>query len=432
MWASTTSISPTASLSKKSTSSSPSRLPSTASKRKLSSAGKTLLALNGFDSVPLPKSQDVLDLAEGVVIKPAPPKEIKSYALYAQPEALEQHEDDDRGRPKDPERGKREYPVFIEADHTLYRVVENQAAVFLDHQYSTMRTFFKVYIDEPSKRVAERVESSALYNLLVDQPKPAQEPEPSKPTQATDKPEDDDDDEIDDADDLIRHLTPSTSLQPGEEHESLEGLLVMSYEKDELTIYERMQTSTRIAALPNTMSHNSASTLVHVSLVVFGALPLAYRSYIFALNYGYAQSIAASVGLTIAYGIWSHRVSAKTNQSRVVNNALLKRVLARDDAVVSVLQEGAVTKLTRAILQEYYQQRSKSGNIDEMLINGYFPETGRPVSSLEEIHLINPGELAMKLGLLVSNKSKDGAEGFADAVPLDDALISLTSSTLSH
>jgi hypothetical protein len=397
--------------------------PSTTLKQKPSHAGEMLLALNAFESVLLPKPKDVLDLAEGVIITPAPPKDIKGYTLYVQSAEKKENEDENRGhRSKVSKCNKenkkpRDYPVFMEEDFTLYRLVENQAAIFLDHQYNTFTRFFDVYIDEPSKRIAARIESSGLYNLLLDQPTPS----PSKSIKVT---LNGNDDKAND----IRHINPSVNLKLGEE--PLQNLLVMSYEDNELTFYEHMTPSTRIAALPNVMGHNSASTLVHVSLVIFGALPLAYRSYVFALNYpGFAQSIAASVALTITYGIWSHRTSARTNQSRVVTSALLHRVHARDDAVVYVLQEGAIRKTTRAILHEYYQQTFKYGHKDSTLIDETSFLANYPTLSSEQTDLINPKELAVKLGLLETKETQDGNENHLVPVPLDVALSSLNLSS---
>ncbi len=124
---------------------------------------------------------------------------------------------------------------------------------------------------------------------------------------------------------------------------------------DSVALYRRMTPSTRILALPDyyVLRHSSASTLVSASLVVFGALPLAYRSYIFSINYDWLVGsglIATSVIATITYGIVSWRWRARTSQSKTVHEALCARVGARDEAALLLLKEGAVRSVVGAIL----------------------------------------------------------------------------------
>ena len=236
---------------------------------------------------------------------------------------------------------------------------------------------------------------------------------------------------IQDNDDIVDEdkVAPITRLNPpphkldgsgDAQPEPLENILVMSYENDEMTIYTHFHPSTRIVALPYVLTHNSASTLVHVSLVVFGALPLAYRSYNFARDYpGWSQTIAASVLFTISYGIWSSRISARTNQSRVVTNALLHRVFARDDACVLVLQEGAVRQVTRAVLNAYYERWLKSGLQEAKICNDRPIPPALPCFSSKS-SLVDPVNLSAKLGLLVLDEGKNDWK----ANTLDDALSS--------
>jgi len=129
------------------------------------------------------------------------------------------------------------------------------------------------------------------------------------------------------------------------------------------TLYRRMTRSTRILALPDyyVLRHSSASTLVSVSLIVFGALPMAYRSYVFTIDYEWlidSSVIASSVIATVLYYSYAARWKARTSQSNTVAKALCARVYARDDAALLALREGAVRSVTGSGLREII-----SGNI---------------------------------------------------------------------
>jgi hypothetical protein len=173
-------------------------------------------------------------------------------------------------------------------------------------------------------------------------------------------------------------------------------------------------------ALPYILGHKSASTLVSVSLVLFGALPLAYRSLNYAHLYpGLSEALAASVIGTISYGIWSQRYNARISQSRVLSEALLHRVQARDDAVVLLLQEGAVRQVSQAILSEYFTQLEikkthKYATAEDLeLLARLAP---RKVSGAST-DLVNPSKLVKQLGLVFDFSSGAGT----NVVSLDDA-----------
>ena len=92
------------------------------------------------------------------------------------------------------------------------------------------------------------------------------------------------------------------------------------------------------------LRHSSASTFVPVSLVVFGELPVAYRSYVFFIDYDWligSGTIAASVIATVKYGILSTRCRDRTSVRTVVD-ALYRRVCARDDVAFLIMREGAI------------------------------------------------------------------------------------------
>jgi hypothetical protein len=161
---------------------------------------------------------------------------------------------------------------------------------------------------------------------------------------------------------------------------------------DSITLYRRMSLSTRILSLPDyyVLRHSSASSLVSVSVIVFGALPLAYRSYLFAHNYDWlvgSGPIAASVIGTITYGIVSWRWRARTSQQKTIHEALGARVGARDEAALLLLKEGAYRSVAGAILEA--KEKGDSGLA--ATTSGLFGSSNS---------LIDPREWAMDFGVL--------------------------------
>ena len=204
-------------------------------------------------------------------------------------------------------------------------------------------------------------------------------------------------------------------------NEATENLLVLGESRDEMTLYAHMSPSTRLVTLPYVLGHKSASTLVSVSLVLFGALPLAYRSLNFAHLYpGLSEALAASVIGTISYGIWSQRYNARISQSRVLSDALLQRVQARDDAVVLLLQESAVRHVSQAVLSEYFSQLETKKThkyataADRELLARLAPRNvPRTITDT-----VDPNKLLKQLGLVFDFSSGSGT----NVVSLDDAV----------
>jgi hypothetical protein len=149
---------------------------------------------------------------------------------------------------------------------------------------------------------------------------------------------------------------------------------------------------------------------------VFGAMPVAYRSFNFAAAYpGLSQVIKTSVVVTIMYGIWSTRSISRTRQSQVVANALSRRVYARDDAVILVLQDGAIRRVSESVLEVY--QKIAEGN----------KEAGE--IACDQQHLVNPKEIAVELGLI--ENTIVGSNHEWAALPFEKALSGLESRSAS-
>ena len=159
---------------------------------------------------------------------------------------------------------------------------------------------------------------------------------------------------------IPRKVDPTTRFQRSFPNSTSGNNNTITNEGDEIvdsvTLYRHMTPSTRILALPDyyVLRHSSASTLVAVSLVFFGALPLAYRSYVFSIDYDWlvgSETIAASVIATITYGILSARWRARTSQSKTLHEGLGARVGARDEAALLLLKEGAIRSVAKAVLE---------------------------------------------------------------------------------
>jgi hypothetical protein len=368
----------------------------------LNEKAHTLLQLNGFQSVPLPKPMDMLMLAEGVVAFPNFYGRIartNEFILFAQPIVKKSSRDTENDKL---------YPAIIQEDIQIYRILENQAEGIINAMYNVAQAFVNNVIHRPFELIIKRIQ--VITKIVRKKLKSSNDPVISA---AASHPN-------------IR--LPSMVDQPSTE--PTENLLVIGEARDELTLFAHMSPTVRLVALPHILGHKSASTLVSVSLVFFGALPLAYRSLNYASLYpGLSEALAISVIGTITYGIWSQRYNARISQSRAVANALLHRVQARNDAVVLVLQEGAVRQVSQAVLSEYFDRLVNTtkirGEDKELLMQLTTPDI-----SVASTDLVNPLELAVKLNLLelvggTDAKPTTNPENRSKfkAVPLEDGTV---------
>ena len=130
----------------------------------------------------------------------------------------------------------------------------------------------------------------------------------------------------------------------------------------ELALFSHIQVPQHTTLLlPHDLRHKPASTLLQVGFVVFGALPLVYRSVQFMYAYPVLQQvIVGSVVGTIMYGIWSWRAASRTNQALAVSQALQPRVFAQHGAAWRVLQDAATHRVTEALVHEWGQKSSEN------------------------------------------------------------------------
>ena len=341
----------------------------------LSGTMKTFAALNGYNLVPVPKMEETIPLAEGVLAKPNFYSRIRKdldekFVLLAQPT-------DDYAQPSS--KVEKKHPALVEEDITIYRILENQVDQYMNWNYHAFRQWFLNRIQRPLQVLGG-------YSDLKD---PAGDS------------------------DISLEPTP----RGDEDKPPKENLIVIG--SKEIVLISNMEPSLRLLALPHALGHKGASTLISVSLVVFGALPLAYRSLNFALIYpGWSEFIAASVVGTVSYGMWSSRYSARTSQSKIVSNAISSRIYARDDAVLWALREGAIRRVSKAVLALYFHHyRNVRGGTDTNATekqNSLLEMPPRPQT------LVDPLDLAVELGLIEKPGDGRNQSGWS-SIPLKDA-----------
>ena len=151
---------------------------------------------------------------------------------------------------------------------------------------------------------------------------------------------------------------------------------------------------------PYRLGHQRAGAIIYASLVVFGAVPLTYRSLQYALDYpALTNVVAVSVVGIVSYGLWASRASAQTRQSAAVMGALNSRILGRDEAVLIHLREAAVAAITDTVMAEYLAWLEQN------------KEAGKETFDFISIPFY-PTDIAVELGILHKTKeTKDLGEG---------------------
>mmetsp|Transcript_17363 Transcript_17363/g.26478 ORF Transcript_17363/g.26478 Transcript_17363/m.26478 type:complete len:263 (-) Transcript_17363:17-805(-) len=182
-------------------------------------------------------------------------------------------------------------------------------------------------------------------------------------------------------------------------------------------LLEEIPCGSRLLALPPAayrLEHSYEGTVLLRGLVLCGAVPLAYRSLKYALDYpGLAQAVVASVAGTVAYSLWASREGARTRQRLAVVSAAASRTVARDGAAVLVLRDGAAEKLAEAVMAEYLIRLDGEGGKVKKNTFDEFTSVNLPSA-------IAPVDIAVDLGLLVQKNSERAGRDFV-AVKWDKA-----------
>jgi hypothetical protein len=299
-------------------------------------------------------------------------KLMQNYTIYYRPHHGNLHA----------ERQSVHHPPFCEEDFTLYRILENRLDDYINNKKGALIKYIKnSFFVKALRGVGIKflpLDSSLSFRDMSD--------ENSQPKESDD--------------------------QPKDVSNSLEDILILHQGK--LLVMENVPPDYRLVALPPVMTntlrspyklkHNTASTIIYVSFVTFGAIPLAYRSIRYALDYpAMVEVLLASFIGTCAYSIWYSRYGARVRQQLSIERAIGSRIIARDDTALTYLVEGAVANVTNLVLREYVDRlgendKSKIGVKIQGVEN--FKEMRKRLGTIN----LDPTEIAKELGLLVQSE----------------------------
>jgi hypothetical protein len=173
--------------------------------------------------------------------------------------------------------------------------------------------------------------------------------------------------------------------------------------------------------LPYRLRLARGGLVITSSLVVLGAVPPAYRSLRFILDYPRTAEVVfiALVG-SVAYCLWSWASSSKIEQERLIAAAIQSRLAARNEAAIAYLGEGACDNLTHIIMEEYVSR-----------LVAVAPNTGQQDKGASSTAKhVDPlvSEIALSVGLFEpkgqADTLKEEEKDFA-AVKWDDARLAL-------
>lgn len=298
------------------------------SKMNMSDVFYKLATLNGFTK--LSKIQCPVPLAEGVVAVQRG-QLMNRYTVYARTTNIIRTNNPEIRTPGGDTFNTR-FPPFREEDFTLYRKLESRLDAYLSKKKEAWIDYFS---DNPVVTMLHK----AVLQII-----------PSKL-------------QIEDDSFNNEHkgqlCTESNNFEKSSQQ--CEDLLVIQQGK--LCLLQQIEPEYRLLALPPLilktpqlpykLKHNMASSIIYVSLIGFGALPLAYRTIKYALDYpGLVKALLASFCGSMAYSILYSRYGTRVRQQLCVERAVGSRILARDSAVLTLLVEGAVTNILQMICDE--------------------------------------------------------------------------------
>lgn len=229
------------------------------------------------------------------------------------------------------------FPPYREEDFTLYRNLENELDKYLNNKKEAWMGYFR---GNPIVQLLHKLAIQLIPSKLQD-----------------------DSNEFFDttSDDERKETslgTESNSIEPSQHTEDLlifyQGRLVaMEQVPSEYRLLSLPPLMTKRPMLPYKLKHNTASSIIYVSFATFVALPLAYRTVKYALDYpAMVELLLASFFGTLSYSIWYSRYGARVRQQLSIEKAVGSRTVARDEAAVAYLVGGAISNVTRLVLAE--------------------------------------------------------------------------------
>lgn len=228
------------------------------------------------------------------------------------------------------------FPPFREEDFTVYRNIENRLDTYINSKKKAWMKYFR------SNSVVRMLKRITLQLMRY-------------------KTEEDSDfllESLSDEKQVAGVLCTESNSTTAHQHEDLlifyqGNLVALEHVHPEYRLLALPRVTTRSPQLPYKLKHNTASTIIYVSLSTFVALPLAYRSIKYALDYpALVELLLASFFGTLAYSIWYSRYGARVRQRLSIEKAVGSRIVARNDAATALLVEGAVTNVTQLVLAE--------------------------------------------------------------------------------
>jgi hypothetical protein len=351
-----------------------------------------LAGLNGYKQVRAINEQSAL--AEGVVAVQNQ-SWMKHYTVYSRPgidkaTSLTEPTSNVSSKNTLPPLTKTSYrPPFREEDFTLYRILETRLDDHLNNRKAKCVHFLKT---NPLSKVLENLRMQLMKNNMLNQ-------------------SDNHANEVSSVEESDQDIE-----QANIESEETDDLLILS--QNNVVIVEEVSPNNRLLALPSvfiksrrypyTLKHNGASTILYGSFVTFAAIPLAYRSIRYAMDYpALIELLLASFIGTCAYSIWNSRYGARVRQQLCIEQAVGCRIVARDDAALRVLVDGAVSNVTDLVLKEY-RDRLQPGSNQRME-----PCSTKQMSEVERYLWGSMGidsiTIAKEVGLLINEeKNTDG------------------------
>jgi hypothetical protein len=298
---------------------------------------------------------------------------------------------------------------MVDEDIKVYRILENNTQALLQTWQDWWRDWVHQRVGKPLSRVQTQLARGAAL-LSSSSSSSFSKTSSSSLSFAPSLP-----------DDTLTGTDNDRGISPTDDDESPEEqphmVLRIHHPTAHLQLISHIEPRHFTLLLPYDLRHKTASTLIQVSLVVFGAVPLAYRSVNFMWAYpALANTVAASVVATIAYGLWSSRSVARTNQALQIHKALLARVVAQDEAVLICLREAVVTSLTHHVLARYDHREDSSSSLssrpEDLGVNAENPNE----KSADEVDPEDMATLASQLARQVGLLSETGV-----AYALDEA-----------
>mmetsp|Transcript_32154 Transcript_32154/g.58930 ORF Transcript_32154/g.58930 Transcript_32154/m.58930 type:complete len:532 (-) Transcript_32154:904-2499(-) len=370
-----------------------------------------LANINGYKPVHIEDKhqQGRVQLSEGVIAD-AHKKVNEEITIYARPSRRRRTSRNDESAPAAVT--EKDHPPFLEEDFTLYRIMEQSVEEWLHRMENGVKEWYRAKVDT-AKRAVDRA-YTPMSNLIARNSRLTTTGDDDDDANNVKKDIDPQPKHVDENNDVTTTTSCLTTVAVDNE-----DILVLSKKDNRSLLLEDVPPQYRLLVLPESSSfqpynlrHGRSGTVIYTGLVLFGAVPLTYRSLKYAMDYAeypaVANTMIASVVLSVSYSLWASYFSARTRQLLAVSSAVSSRIVARDDGSKAILVEEACEGLADAVMYEYFS-REGIGREDET----------KKLVGMPLCDGLDPVAIALDLGLL---RGKDAAD--PDLVAVDFATVS--------